>query len=379
MKGGRFMPTETDWMRGINDDARLSSIIMPGSHDAGGGKTDVDLNWGVKEKWAVCQHGAIYDQALWGSRFFDCRVFYQAQSLDADRAYAFQKFLKKNNANAFEGVDKVEKQAEYLALEIKKKSLKFGHFSGERQDTTGKGGIGGAYGGGLKASIFEAIRFLREHPTEFLILRFSHSGWPEKLSQVMKYWYGKYAASEGWQDRIYRSPTNIASEFVRNLRGKLVMIFDGKHTSLDPAIGLHRFSKFEDTNAAADMGLTTCGTYAGSSKVNVVVEEAKKAAERHFNGHGFDHLHFVYYQQTMTLKSIESATHKLNEKSSKIAGGKPYTGGARTNLPGFLGELTTMANQYNLGVSRFANVISHDFVDVTTSRQIIGLNSGFQW
>lgn len=369
------MPTEKDWMAGIDGDTRVSSIVMPGSHDAGVAKTNVELNYGIKKEWAVCQHGEIYDQALCGSRFFDCRVFYQAQAPEVEREHARRSLQKRIDRGDFQTDADL---GAYQPLGIMKKQLRFGHFSGERKDDSKHGGIGGAYGGVLKASIMQATTYVHDYPNEFIILRFSHSGWPEKLSEVMKYWYEKYRVTKDWQNRIYRSNTNIASEFVRNLRGKVVMIFDGKHTSLDPAMGLHRFSKFEEANAAADNGLTTCGTYAASSKTKVVVAEAKKAAERHFNGHGTDHLHFVYYQQTMTLKSIESATTAVNKKSF---GGteKLYSGGVRTNMPEFLGELTQMATQYNVGVSRFANVISHDFVDVSTCRQIIGLNSGFQW
>jgi hypothetical protein len=194
----------------------------------------------------------------------------------------------------------------------------------------------------------------------------------------MKYWYEKYKVSRDWQTYIYRTQGNIATEFLTNLRGKLVMIFDGQHTSLDPALGLHRFSKYEDTGSAPANGLTTCGTYAASSKVKVVVQAAKNAAESHFKGHGRDHLHFLYYQQTMMMESIESATLGVNKTDFK-GKEKSYSGGARTNLPGFLGELQAMARQNNAEVSHFANVISHDFVDVSTCRQIIGLNSRFQW
>lgn len=195
----------------------------------------------------------------------------------------------------------------------------------------------------------------------------------------MKYWYEKYKVTRNWQDYIYRTPGNIVSERLENLRGKLVLIFDGQHTSLDPALGLHKFSKYEDTNSTPAQGLTTCGTYAASSKVKVVAEKAKEAALRHFNGHARDHLHFVYYQQTMMLESIESATTAKKEKELFSGKKKDYTGGARTNMPKFLADLHMMASDQGADLAHYANVISHDFVDPTTCRQIIGLNKDFQW
>jgi len=374
------MADEKDWMSKIDGGVRVSGMVLPGSHDAGVAKTNYELNLGIKREWAVCQHGDLYEQALSGSRFFDCRVFYQAQSPELDRLHFGRSLQKKINKGRFPtsaDMDAyVDKQTE---IGITINNLRFGHFSGERKDDSKHGGVGGAYGGVLKAAIKQAVLYVHDHSNEFIILRFSHSGWPEKLVQVMKYWYEKNEITKNWQNYIYRASRNIATEFLGNLRGKVVMIFDGLHTSLDPAMGLHRFSKFEDTGSAADLGLTTCGTYAASSKVKVVVEEAKKAAQTHFRGHGFDHLHFVYYQQTMMLASIEEAGNERNTKG--FLGGKKelYTGGARTNLPPFLAELKMMAAEYRTDVSRFANVISHDFVDATTCRQIVELNKDFKW
>jgi hypothetical protein len=369
------MPELSNWMRGIHDDTLVSGMIMPGSHDAGVAKTNVELNYGVKESWAVCQYGPIAEQALHGSRFFDCRVFYQAQSPDLERELYLRSLHKR-----IERGDSIESQVAFSQKdkENKYKKLRFGHFSGERQDATGHGGIGGAYGGVLKVAIREAIQFVREHDSEFLILRFSHSGWPEKLAEVMKHWYAKYNVSENWQTHIYRSAANIATVPLRDLRGKVVMIFDGKHTSLDPALGLHRFSKYKG-GGGSGYGLSTCGTYAASSDVKTVLATATQASEAHFY-HGRDHLHFVYYQQTMSLESIEAATTKPNEKKFLSNKEKPNTGGIRAQLPGFLGELQRMAAAApGTHVPHFANVISHDFVDPVTCHQIVSLNPGFQW
>ncbi len=372
------MATVRDWMSRINGDLRVSSVIMPGSHDAGVAKTNVELNLGIKKEWAVCQTGEISEQAACGSRFFDCRVFYQAQSPDVTNAHIGASLQRKLNRNAFQTNEDMDA---FTNLGIINKKMRFGHFSGERKDDSGHGGVGGAYGGVLKAAIQQAIGFVHANPSEFIILRFSHSGWPAKLVEVMKYWYSKYddPLTKHWRNYIYATSSNIASAFVRDLRGKVVMIFDGKHTSLDPAVGLHRFSKWEDTNSAPADGLTTCGKYAASPKTKVVVKEALEAAAGHFY-HAADHLHFVYYQQTLTLKSIEAKTTAVNKSETFGKREIPYSGGVRSNLGNFLDELRALAGKTpNTPVWRFVNVISHDFVDAMTCRQIIELNENFQW
>jgi hypothetical protein len=354
---------EMDWMGGIEGNTRVSGIIMPGSHDAGVPKDDLKLNYGLKGSWAACQYGSITKQAEVGSRFFDCRVFYQAQSPELDHDHSVR--LRSNNMGSYEEFSAYRKKG---VDDVTKSRFRFGHFARERTYGSKHGGAGGAYGGRLKTAILEALQFLKDHPTEFLILRFSHSGWPDKLGQVMRHWVEKY----GWHDAIYRAPNNIASEFLENLRGKLVMVFDGQHTNLDPGVGLHPFAKFEDTRASPATGLATCGVYANSSKLREVVGKALEAAEAHFPNHDARHLHFVYYQQTVTLKSIEDAT-------TAPKGKKSYSGGARSSLGDFLGELRAMAEKSNVEVPRIANVISHDFVDPITCRQIIRLNKDINW
>jgi hypothetical protein len=376
------MPSVKDWMSAIPGNTAVWGIVMPGSHDAGVAQTNVELNLGVKESWAVCQNAEIYDQANSGSRFFDCRVFCPAISPELNQGHQDKKAQKitQKISGSFMTPEQRTAFAESIPA-YPAKRLRFGHFSQERGDPSGHGGVGGAYGGSLKESIRGAIRFLHENQNEFLIMRFSHSGWPEQLPVVMKYWYEKYkGVNEGdWARFIYRSPTNIATETVGNLRGKLVMIFDGLHTGLDPNLGLHRFSKFDD-GGAVGQGLTTCGTYANKSKIKVVVDAALAAARTHAD-HNPDHLHFVYYQQTTPGGSIHHATVEKNTTQKKRLGlwgdtgvEEPYTGGAHVNLPHFIGTLRDMCAKSHEHPSKFVNVISHDFVEPATCKQIIELN-----
>ena len=54
-----------NWMSYIKDDAKITKIAMPGSHNAG----TMGMN-----KFARCQNGSLYDQYAKGVRFFDIRM-----------------------------------------------------------------------------------------------------------------------------------------------------------------------------------------------------------------------------------------------------------------------------------------------------------------
>src|SRR5262249_32505426 len=98
------MASTKDWMSAISPTTQLSGIIMPGSHDAGVAKTNVELNKGSSEAWAACQDGEIYDQAICGSRFFDLRVFFPAEAheLEAYKLnHTVQKIAHMAHQNAF--------------------------------------------------------------------------------------------------------------------------------------------------------------------------------------------------------------------------------------------------------------------------------------
>src|SRR4051812_19773333 len=109
------------WMKELSGSTlKLRNIVMPGSHDAGVyAAGHVTKRLGIKEAWAICQSVGFRDQANYGSRFFDCRVFLQRSKL-------FDKSDDKYN-----------------------KRLRLGHFANEAK-TLGGQGMGGAYGGSLR-------------------------------------------------------------------------------------------------------------------------------------------------------------------------------------------------------------------------------------
>lgn len=143
------------------------------------------------------------------------------------------------------------------------------------------------------------------------------------------------------------------------------MIFDtGDHPNVTAnswRYGLHRYHRV-DSDAAIRDGLGVCGVYQGTANVRLVAENAEYGASYHELYHVKDHLHFVYFQQTMFLKSVKKATLKK-------AGDAGEDGGAHAELPKYLA---------GLGNGPYPHVISHDFLNPETCTQIIQLNEEYR-
>lgn len=60
----------TDWMSRIPDEALITEINMPGTHDSG----TAHMNWAISDTMASCQEWSITEQLEHGMRVFDIRV-----------------------------------------------------------------------------------------------------------------------------------------------------------------------------------------------------------------------------------------------------------------------------------------------------------------
>lgn len=336
----------TNWMRQLPDTRWLRQIVMPGSHDAGVyGTTQTILRASalVKDSYVVCQHSDFAMQAAAGSRFFDCRVF----------------FRKKPGTGGFLKTPTYENRLGHFAKET---------VSGSKEPTLG------GYGGALEAVVRQALDFVIGSPTEFVILRFSHTYHPtECVAEIKQIIRSKPA----YANAVYKQAGNIAAKPISALRGKVIMVFDEKfHHHITPSEGIHRFKKYKDGLAHID-GLATCGTFSSSKKMEKVHEGAISAVDKHMKhpgDPGTAHLHFIYWQQTAGMFG-EKDVYKTTA-APKVAG-KQWSGGAHANLGDFVSEL---GQKNPSGGGRLAaNVISHDFVDATTCEKIIRLNPGVNW
>lgn len=323
----------TSWMRQIRDNKWLRQIVMPGSHDAGVYGTAQTITRGVPgfvskpTNSIVCQHSDFGRQALAGSRFFDCRVFLR-KTTDATGAKVYEQ--------------------------------KLGHFFKEKVVGSKQPTMGG-YGGALTAIVGQALDFVISKPSEFIILRFSHTYHPTECINAIQQ---VIASNPAYANAVYKLTGNIATKTIGELRGKVIMIFDEKFNHhITPTQGIHRFKKF---SADADQidGLATCGAFASSSDMSKVHAETIRAVEKHRTEHQGTpgHLHFVYWQQTGG-DVFKNTTAPKKE-------GKQWSGGAHTVMGDFLYELWQQSTE-NV---KPANVISHDFVTADTCSKIISLN-----
>lgn len=339
--------SNANWMSTLDGAKFLHEVVMPGSHDAGvyadtERQKDVTVVTPFVGQGQVrCQSLSILKQAVAGSRFFDCRVYL--------RSFPHKKYIN----------GKLVKEQKVPTL---------GHFF---RDT--KEGSGGGYGGSLATVIYDAIGFVREHPTEFIILRFSHTKCTDEVADMLEMVYdsndnGKY---------IFTGDVNIAQARVSDLRGKVVMIFDAKFNKQRQenyqvkktlqslrsvefkkgrglsAKGMHLFRKYANGSASGN-GLCTCGAFASSDKMAKVYGESIEATNEHRN-HPDDHLCFVYWQLT-------GGNVQTNTMAST---------GTHAKLDGFLQEVL----ENSLPAGKLPNVISHDFVSEDSCSQIISLNA----
>ncbi|MET0349653.1 MAG: hypothetical protein ABW067_07680 [Rhizobacter sp.] len=342
--------SNANWLSEIDGAKTLNEITLPGSHDAGvysdttvaGSERDVKVVTPFVSPGQVrCQSLSILNQAVAGSRFFDCRVYL--------RSFPLKKVV--------DGKMTTEQKVPTL-----------GHFF---KDT--KEGMGGGYGGSLLTVINDAIGFVRSHPTEFIILRFSHTKCTDEVADMLEMVYD----TRDNCNFIFAGDVNIAQARVSDLRGKVVMVFDGKFNKQRlpsyqvkknfqfmravehkagrglASKGMHLFSKFDEGKASGN-GLCTCGGFASSDKMDKVYDKSIAAVKKHLE-HGNDHLCFVYWQ--LTGGNVQNNTMS------------PTTG-THARLDGFINDVVRSA----MASGNLPNVISHDFVSEDSCAQIIALN-----
>jgi hypothetical protein len=349
-----------DWMANIPGGAFIKDITMPGSHDAGVYDVIEMKTSGVRASSVRCQSGDVAKQLQVGSRFIDCRVF-----------------LKKLHvAGRVENIPTM------------------GHFAFD----TKRGTLGG-YGGSLFSAINQACNFVINNPTEFVILRISHTKCTDEVGKALLQYnlnFPMYASHIFVTDAM----TNVSNLRLHQLRGKVIMAFDSKfnkqrfdpntqfltakkrkiggtkikantatgvENSLIPGnfvgmqqFGMTEFRKYKGGIMSA--GVCTCGDYSKdmghgtSKKMAMRYDQQIEAIENHQN-HADDHLLYTYWQ--VTGGNVESNTVGV--------------GSMRAQLVPFIADL---ADKYRSDPNnyRLPNVIAHDFVDNDSCANIVYLN-----
>ncbi len=222
--GGSFQRWEQQvaratWMSGLRDDLTLAQLCVPGSHDAGMYELDQGLTLGdqawylrmaelatklnvftnlwnlitgkkaeltgavamIAKRLGLTQSLSAYDQLRAGSRFFDLRPTYRADT----RAFHVQH--------------------------------------------------GKAVGPRLHAVLDDVVRFIREHKSETAVLEFSHFGLEKAQEQEFLELLTKHVPAElrlalprttAATATVPAHPTALARVPLRELRGKVVLVLD---------------------------------------------------------------------------------------------------------------------------------------------------------
>jgi hypothetical protein len=338
------------WMRNLNDNKLLRQIVMPGSHDAGVYGTSQTIlrstALGVKKQYVVCQHSDFGLQAMSGSRFFDCRVFFRKIPRD-ERQAPDQKY---ENLLGHFGIERV----------------KLGKLKLSQEPALG------GYGGSLSAILSQAFDFVIGNTSEFVILRFSHTYHPTECIQEIK---RILDSKPVYKNHAYKNNGNIAMKRVGELRGKVIMVFDEKFNQhITPGEGILRFSKFSVGKANID-GLSTCGEFARDKELAKVYAGAMRGVREHLDNHpgdGAGHLHFVYWQQTASAVG-EKDVFKTTV-APKVPG-QQWSGGAQSNLGDLIAQFAAQRDQAHGRMP--VNVVSHDFVTSETCEKVIRLNPNY--
>lgn len=311
--------SNANWMSRIQHNPRLINMVLPGSHDAGV-YGDSLTRVACPKRYARTQGSNIYNQAFSGSRVFDVRVF-----------------LKKVKDESGQSV--IEPTMGHFAAE-KFKWPKIGKTTGSF----------GAYGGSFMTAVKDAVAFVKTYPSEFLILRISHTYCPDHVGAALS----QFMQTGDNASYVYNKARNIAKCKLSELKGKVVMVFASEfHNGFSPKDGYLPLYKF-DAGSTYTQGLCFCGTYKSKKDMADVLKVARGAADEH-QGHKKDHLHWVYWQQT-------GGNVSSNTKGSH---------GAHSALGDFIKEIKAQmgGNQWSL-----PNVIGHDFVSDQTCKQIFELN-----
>lgn len=171
----------------LGPDKRINEVVFAGSHDAGvtdgGGNTKTqDLD--------------IYEQAKSGVRVFDVRITGAVvKQGGASKVVALKAYHGKGPESKTTGVNLL---------------------TGKAVTTEVKSMWGGAFGMSLTKILSDAAKFVGEHTTEFLMLKFDHC----------TNWMGiAEACVTVLGDSIYKAGGNLNTKSLRDLRGKVIVLF----------------------------------------------------------------------------------------------------------------------------------------------------------
>lgn len=284
------------WMKSISSEKSLNQIVMPGSHDAGMGETrncfpDIGITGGVSRT----QKHTMRGQLNHGARYFDIRVDY-----DRGRLVSYHR----------DGPDSPL-------------------------------GCSGQY----IDDILSAVEgFLKDHPSETVILKFS---------QIRRYKRDPLRTKRLLDERLARftkrfenqSVTNLAKVRLGDVRGKAIMVFDyAEHLSRKD--GRYRY---EDGTSGGQ--LAVYDDYTNTTSLERMRQD-QLGKWKSFGGLGKDYLFLLSWTLTPTPlgMTIEGLARRANQ------------------------ALPSALDRYPKEYGSKPNIVFIDYVDQSVTSSIIGLN-----
>ncbi|MEL6264329.1 MAG: hypothetical protein AAFR52_01565 [Pseudomonadota bacterium] len=334
----------SDWMSAYQGRA-LADMHMPGAHDAGTIRDKVELTAMGSVSNSVTQDLSIRDQLRCGTRFFDLR------------------------------------------LKVKDEQVVAHHTTGGQ----------GAYGTkSFDQTIAEVDRWCGRHPTEVVIIRISHTSSDTNVATIIK---------DSATSNLHTGTGNLCTKTLGEIvaaGGGLICILEQKEFGrlIDQKNGIHAFSKFKD-GGANDKGIASCGIYEGTHKLEKVVTNGLKGSYEHNSKHNpgaKDHLWQIYWQKTYknpwsstgisqgtkkiaTIKNgtVHGGTHAATAHMIKLMNGHQIRSGAHFEDEDYEvgkdGKNKVMWSTTDFRNFMLPNIISYDFVNETTNKLIIDLNT----
>lgn len=247
-------------MSQLEETSRLCDICLPGSHDAGLYTISAKTSFLIPDNTVVTQHLSAIDQLRAGVRVFDFRFF-----------------------------------------EYAKNDIRIGHFA----EIAGKGKADiGAYGPGIDDILQQIQDFMAEGPDETIILRFTHI--KSSIAEAVVKKVHNYLNDFFWRSPTVESGHNIAMLRLRDLRGKIIALFEAK-TFADfhnQKKGIHTIGK--DFVSAGDV--VTCAGYSNKKDYQPMVDKQTTLLREHLEHNGKVVTHLAQFYWTLTGGDIRTNT-----------------------------------------------------------------------
>jgi hypothetical protein len=345
----------------LGSDKQLNEIVMAGSHDAGitGGGAN-----------AKTQSMGIHGQAEAGVRVFDLRIAAAA----AGSNVVFGKQVEMRAIHADPKVQKVESKNRFVESVGTKTAV----------DRTKLGVLGGTFGLGLQGMLRDAKKFVTDHKTEFLILKFDKSGNWKLIADLCVAELGSAIFT------VTPGTGNLNTKKLKDLQGKVIVLFtkDGfkavqpTHGPSQGILQVVNLSGGSSSYNAAFDGLQYCGK-GGTNPFNFLADKIqqnmKKQKKLMRAGATMDPnvMGMMYWTTTGLLESIKDRNDVMWKATNVNAMRKLWSEGLAESIESRLPRNINMKSASSGAVMKafMPNIVMIDFADPEKCRIIYDLNS----